>query len=103
MKNKDGNALLTEWMESGEYLGPIEDFHDSKELFKYISSSQFQDHRVKAGGYSRIDWISAMIFTTDIFLWVMAKRGYTLQKSRKKLPFVKPEWESGERHPFGIN
>ncbi|MCG4256885.1 hypothetical protein [Acetobacter senegalensis] len=34
-----------------------------------------------------MNWRSAQIYTIDIFLWVMARHGYTLQRSRKKLPF----------------
>ncbi|MNY63704.1 hypothetical protein D3C86_2007050 [compost metagenome] len=38
--------------------------------------------------YARsVDWVTGQCYVIDIFLWFMARRGYTLQRSRAKVPF----------------
>lgn len=77
--------MIDEWLKSGRYLPlAIRDFHAQKELFKTIH------HLVDVesiGGCKDINWISAHIYVVDVFLWWMARRGYTLQKSRQKFVF----------------
>lgn len=83
-------SLLDKWRNSGKHLpGFMRDFHDQKDLFKYMDE-------VVEGGMKRhgsacelgdVTFRKAMIYTIDIFLWVMARHGYTLQHSRAKLPF----------------
>lgn len=79
-----GDALET-WMKSGEYLPPpLRDFHDQKDLFKAIHDT------INVGGHDyakEVSWIAGQCYVIDIFLWFMAKRGYTLQRSRQRLPF----------------
>lgn len=60
-----------------KYL-PVElrDFHDQKDLFKTIEHF--------ASDKQKIDWISAHIYTIDIFLFFMARHGFLLKKSRSK-------------------
>ena len=71
------------WLKSGKYLPPaMRDFHDQKDIFKCIFF-----HCRKAGG-DGMSWIDAHIFTVDFFLWFMAAHGYTLQRSRLRLPFI---------------
>lgn len=76
---------LDNWMTSGGYLPPaLRDFHDQKEVFKTMHSL------VNIGGndYAKdIDWIAGQRYVIDVFLWFMARRGYTLQRSRARLPF----------------
>jgi hypothetical protein len=75
---------LQDWMKSGAYLPDfMRDFHDQKDLFKTI-------HELvnKNDGTQRINWIDAHIYTVDVFLWFMARRGYTLQRSRAKQSFL---------------
>ena len=36
----------------------------------------------------QVNWINGQIYVIDIFLWFMARRGYTLQRSLTKLDFV---------------
>ncbi len=72
------------WMESGGYLPrPLRDFHDQKDAFKAI-------HEIVSGndGTKQITWVQAHIYVIDVFLWFMALRGYTLQKSRMKFDFA---------------
>ena len=72
---------LVEWLRSGEYL-PVcmRDFHDQKNLFKSMHYLQ-QDNE---GGENNPTWVQGHIYIIDFFLWFMASRGYTLQKTRKK-------------------
>ena len=72
------------WLKSGEYLPPfLRDFHDQKDVFKAIDDVvQRRDDPSKD-----IGWIPAQIYTVDVFLWVMARHGYTLQRSRAKVDF----------------
>lgn len=77
---------LKEYLSSGNYLPRfLRDFHDQKTMFKRL------DRVVKNRGDSdpskEINWVAGQIYVIDIFLWFMAKHGYTLQKSRKKVEF----------------
>jgi len=75
---------LQEWLKSGEYLPPImRDFHDQKDIFKGMHSV-YRDNDPKG---EMPKWIQGHIYVIDWFLWFMASRGYTLQKSRKKLKY----------------
>jgi len=72
---------LTEWLKSGEYLPPeLRDFHDQKDLFKAMHNTI---HNANENGNPR----DGHIYVVDTFLWYMARCGYTLQKSRKQVPF----------------
>lgn len=76
---------LEDWMKSGEYLPKVmRDFHDQKDLFKAMHQTIDVKEHEYAGD---VDWISGQCYVVDIFLWFMAKRGYTLQRSRKRFPF----------------
>ena len=73
---------LQDWLKSGEYLPDIiRDFHDQKDLFKSMHFLYQDNQNVE------ISWVDGHIYTIDNFLWFMASRGYTLQKSRKKIEF----------------
>lgn len=62
----------------------MRDFHDQKDVFKAV-------HRlidVKGNKYAAsVDWCTGHCYVVDIFLWFMARRGYTLQRSRRHLEF----------------
>jgi len=75
---------MDEWLKNGKYLPEeIRDFHDQKDLFKGIHENvKMEDSYTKD-----ITWAAGHCYVIDIFLWFMAKRGYTLQKSRKNLKF----------------
>lgn len=77
---------LDAWMSSGEYLPPfMRDFHDQKDLFKALEEvAQRSRDNHPGDNLLNISWRDAHVYTVDIFLWVMAKRGYTLQRSRKR-------------------
>jgi len=72
-----------QWLESGEYLPEfLRDFHDQKDLFKCMHY-----HFDGQGAKDMPNWRDGHIYTIDWFLWYVARRGYTLQKSRKNVEF----------------
>lgn len=75
---------LDKWLSSLQYLPCfMRDFHDQKDIFKSIEYL-YQDNE----NFDKIPyWVSSHIYTVDFFLWYMASRGYTLQKSRKNIEF----------------
>jgi len=70
-----GEPRFIKWREELKYL-PVEfrDFHDQKDLFKVMGS--------RMNLPNGMSWVDAHVFIVDYFLWFMAARGYTLQKSR---------------------
>jgi len=72
---------LSNWLTSGEYLPSfMRDFHDQKDVFKAMHNTitNANDNGNPRDGH---------IYVIDTFLWYMARCGYTLQKSRKDVPF----------------
>lgn len=81
---------LIEWLQTGKYLPePMRDFHDQKDLFKSMHHL-FQDNE---GAKDVPNWRDGHVYIIDFFLWFMASRGYTLQKTRTKGVEFK-EWPS---------
>lgn len=75
---------LTEWLKSYEWLPAwMRDFHDQKDLFKALQ--QIVTNRRQDGDYTLegITWCAAHVYVIDVFLWTMARAGWTLQRSRK--------------------
>jgi len=80
--NIESGSKLHQWLLSGKYL-PVgmRDFHDQKRLFKGM-------HYVQEGSESlKPSWVDGHCYVIDCFLWYMASRGYTLQKSRVNVEF----------------
>lgn len=76
---------VEEWLKSAAYLPPpMRDFHDQKDIFKAIHELINVEKHAYAG---KVDWIAGQCYVIDIFLWFMAKRGYTLQRSRMPFEF----------------
>lgn len=74
---------LYDWLKSGKYLPVwLRDFHDQKDTFKAIHEIIHENASTK-----EINWREAHCYVIDVFLWFMAARGYTLQKTRTKLEF----------------
>ena len=71
---------VDEWLKSGKYLPkPLRDFHDQKDTFKAMHDII----NVKGHPYAApVDWVAGQCYVIDIFLWFMARRGYTLQRTR---------------------
>lgn len=83
-------AAFDAWRRGGEYLPEfMRDFHDQKDLFKALqevvdrSNAKNGEHRALT-----LTWTEAHIYSVDIFLWVLAAHGYTLQRSRKRFGFA---------------
>jgi hypothetical protein len=78
------------WLRSGQYLPDfMRDFHDQKDVFKALQEvvERRNERDGKLSYTADVTWIAAHVYTVDVFLWVMAKHGYTLQRSRKPLAF----------------
>lgn len=73
------------WLASARYLPePLRDFHDAKSVFKTIHARIKDDPQALI---KRPSWVEGQCYVIDTFLWFMARRGYTLQRSRAKLHF----------------
>lgn len=105
------DSKTQEWLKSSEYLPPfMRDFHDQKDLFKALD--EVVQNRKDTDSYTRdISWVAAQVYTVDIFLWMMAKNGYTLQRARKRVGFndiytwvaaAKRRWQSHFASVMGL-
>jgi hypothetical protein len=81
---KPVHPSINTWRHEQKHLPSfMRDFHHQKELFRtilQISSDEGMD--VSSYGFRE-----SCTYTLDVFLWFMARHGYTLQKSRQNLPF----------------
>lgn len=83
-------AGFDQWRRSGDYLPEfMRDFHDQKDLFKALQEVVERSNE-KHGAHRSLNatWTDYHIYSVDIFLWVMAGHGYTLQRSRRKFSFA---------------
>ena len=96
-----------QYVESGKHLPhPLRDFHDCKDLFKWIEGvcvSHVRDDKTSPTHYMNQDlpaWTTAQIYVIDYFLWFMGQFGYTLQRSRANVDFrsLEDEIESYKEH-----
>lgn len=76
---------MGKWLKAGQYLPPpLRDFHDQKDVFKLMHN------RINVEGHEyakSVNWVAGQCYVIDIFLWFMARRGWTLQRSRTALEF----------------
>lgn len=85
---------IDDLMQDGNYLPAcLRDFHAQKRIFKRIDEivqrrreKHAQDWTI--GDTGLITWIDAHVYVIDFFLWYMARRGYTLQRSRQRCEFI---------------
>ena len=80
---------LTAWMKASKHLPDVlRDFHDQKDVFKAMHDLQQPSgpSELEAGAFT-VDFVTGQCYVIDRFLWFMARRGYTLQRSRVRLPF----------------
>lgn len=98
MKKKVSELDIDAWLERGEYLPKVmRDFHDQKDIFKAIHDivQERPDGKIK-----RPDWITGHCYVVDVFLWFMARRGYTLQRTKRRGNFRDLEadvWQAKEK------
>lgn len=84
---------MEEWMRSGKYLPPVlRDFHDQKRIFQIVAEMVDRRRQRAATSFDRTlddlpNWIAAHIYVIDFFLWFMALRGWTLQRSKRPFEF----------------
>jgi len=83
------------WLKSGKYLPPpLRDFHDQKGVFK----AMHEMIDVEGHEYAKpVNWIAGQCYVIDIFLWFMARRGWTLQRTRKQYNFKDLEADVAEQ------
>jgi hypothetical protein len=86
---------IEQWLKEGKYLPePLRDFHDQKAIFKAIH----QTINVEGHDYAKgVNWVAGHCYVIDIFLWWMARRGYTLQRTRRKGNFI-DLWDTTLNH-----
>jgi len=76
---------LSKWLHRGGHLPrPLRDFHDAKEVFKAMHVTMPGDPNASI---KQPDWITGHCYVIDVFLWFMAIRGWTMQRSRCDLDF----------------
>lgn len=76
---------MESWLNNHEHLPVVlRDFHDQKDVFKAMHSIVLEnpDALVK-----RPSWIEGHCYVIDVFLRFMARRGYTLQRTRRRGEF----------------
>ncbi|QGT54534.1 hypothetical protein b3_0293 [Synechococcus phage B3] len=73
------------WLRSGKHLPkPLRDFHDQKEIFKAMHEIVTEN---SACLIKRPTWVEGQCYVIDVFLWFMARRGWTLQRTKYKGDF----------------
>jgi hypothetical protein len=79
------DSKVEQWRKDGRHLPRfMRDFHDQKDIFKAMHSMT----AVEKHEYAKdVSWVVGQCYVIDIFLWFMARHGYTLQRTPKKLPF----------------
>lgn len=86
------------WLKDGKYLPAfMRDFHDQKDLFKSIHGFLNIEKNNIA---KNVDWITGQCYVIDVFLWFMGLHGYTLQKNKSKVDFLKIEDTLKEQYDF---
>lgn len=85
----------------------LRDFHSQKDLFKTIHQSMDVSKSSPRGESEEdfVNWVDGHCYVIDVFLWFMARHGYTLQKTRTKLEFNDLDetlnfWEEKRRQDF---
>jgi hypothetical protein len=76
---------VKQFRDEGQYLpDALKDFHDQKDIFKLIHGVVDVEGNE---GTKSVSWVTGHCYVIDVFLWAMARYGYTLQKSRANVEF----------------
>jgi len=68
-----------EWLKRGKHLPPIlRDFDFQRDTFRAMH--EIVEDPVAGDLVKRPSWIEGHCYVIDVFLWFMARHGYTLQK-----------------------
>lgn len=82
---------LDSWLKAGRHLPtPMRDFHDQKALFAAMHALQDAGATGPKSSVDQLYEVSPVVghvYVVDRFLWFLARRGWTLQRSRADLPF----------------
>lgn len=79
------DEAVKEWRASGEHLPKFfRDFHDQKAL---MGAMHYFTRKEECKELEAINLVNGHVYIVDVFLHFMARHGYTLQKTRKNLPF----------------
>lgn len=82
---------LTTWLEAGRHLPvAMRDFHDQKAVFAAMHALQDASATGPKSSVDQLYEVSPVVgqvYVIDRFLLFMARRGWTLQRSRADLPF----------------
>jgi len=84
-KSNQPKISADQFLDSGAYLPPpLRDFHDAKDVFKTMHATIDMSKR----DYDKdVSWAIGQCYVIDIFLWFMARRGWTMQRSRANVEF----------------
>jgi len=81
MTTKHNQQILQEWVDSGKHLPKwLRAFYDQKNVFQAIDQTWSR--------VAGVNYVQGHCYVIDRFLYYMAAHGYTLQKSRAKIPFA---------------
>jgi hypothetical protein len=79
------------WLTAGRHLpAALRDFHHKKGVFAAMHALQDACSAGPRDGLAKllhVDQVAGHTYVIDRFLWFMARRGWTLQRSRADLPF----------------
>ena len=78
-----------EWRQQQKHLPDfMRDFHDQKDLFKALFEvvTEIDDEHQKPY-YEGLNFQNTHVYVLDVFLWILAAHGYTLQKNRSNFEF----------------
>lgn len=80
------NPAVQAWREAGKHLPDIlRDFHEQKDIF--VTMHTMLGPPNPRDTVKQPSCVEGHAYTIDCFLWFMARHGYTLQRTRTKLPF----------------
>lgn len=86
--NEVYTTTLKQYLKEGTYLpGPLKDFHDQKQFFKYMQHQYGVDGKPLPCASNDIGWPDGTCYTIDYFLHFMARFGYKLQRDRTNVEF----------------
>lgn len=75
------DPAIEAWIRAGKHLPrELRDFHAQKDLFRAMHDLVDMQGNERA---KTVDWVTGHCYVLDVFLWFMARRGYTLQRTRK--------------------
>lgn len=76
---------LEQWRKDGKHLPEfLKDFHDQKDFFKFLHEFAQVDQKEIV---KDINWMEGQIYTIDVFLRVLARFGWSIQRNKSDQNF----------------